>query len=102
MGYDTTYTEYHLTPNGWVEGNWWSNEPPQNSAPPVDRIETWLLKETTHDPYIYRITKDWVLIWKSPDYMEEDRKRMRAKIRNEVVIRPNPFRCKEIDFPIEE
>ena len=101
MGYDSTYTEYHLTPRGWVEGSWAANKQPQStSPPPEDRIETWIEKETTHDTYISKPTREWKLIWASPDYSEEERKKMRANIRNEVVTRIKQFGHQVVDFPI--
>ncbi len=100
MGYDTTYTEYHLTPRGWIEGAWAVNEPPKDSPPPPeDRIETWLEKESSHDTYSSKPQREWKLLWASPNYAEEERKQLRAKARNEVVTEPNRTKRLFWNFP---
>lgn len=86
MGTDTTYTEWHLTLRGWIQGNWGVHYPPETShTPPEDRIETWLEKETTHDVYSSKPLREWKRIWESPDHTEYERKDLRAKIRTPPV-----------------
>ncbi len=100
MGYDTTYTEYHLTARGWIEGAWAVDQPPTHSPPPpADRIETWLLKETTHDTYVSKPVQEWELLWASPHYLEEERRQLRAKVYNEIVTEPNRLIRIQRHFP---
>jgi len=90
MGYDTTYTEYHLTPRGWIQGAWAvGREPTDTSPPPEDRIETWLQVETTHDTYIGKPSREWKLLWESDQHSEEEREHLRDKARNNVVTDTN-------------
>jgi hypothetical protein len=96
MGYDTTYTEYHLTPRGWIQGAWDANKLPIESTPPEDRIETWLQEETTHDTYPGKPTRDWKLLWIQPNHSEEERKNLRAKFRKSSVLDSRRL-C--LDFP---
>ena len=82
MGTDTTYVEWHLTPRGWVHGDWSANSPLQSiTPPPNDRVETWIVKEESHDVYSSRPHKEWSLVWSSPEYTEADRRKLRAQIR---------------------
>ena len=100
MGTDTTYAEWHLTPRGWVEGDWSvSCPPPQSTTPPMDRIETWQVKETSHDVYPTRPQREWKLVWASPENTEADRKKLRAKTRTPANESTNPRRA-FWDFPL--
>ncbi|MCA9422698.1 MAG: hypothetical protein KC592_16890 [Nitrospira sp.] len=80
MGTDTVNSRFHLTPEGWIEGGWAANQQITNPAPPPnDCIETWEEKEQSHDYYSSGLSRDWKLIWASQDYSEEERKKFRAK-----------------------
>ena len=103
MGYDTTYSEYHLTPRGWIQGAWAVEKPPTDSSPlPEDRIETWLLKETTHDIHIGKLQREWTQLWKSFELSEEQRRRLRARARDDVVTEPNGTQQFFCIFPHKE
>ncbi len=74
MGRDTTFTEYHLTQRGWMEGAWAVDKPPENlHPPPENRIETWRVNETSHDTYPQKPIPEWERIWVSAGWPEEDK-----------------------------
>ena len=86
MGTDTIYSRYYLTPRGWIEGDWAANRPIEvSNTPPDDCIETWELKEQSHDSYPTRPTRDWEFVWVSEDYSEEDRKKFRAEAKERAT-----------------
>ena len=90
MAYDTTYTEYHLTPRGWIHGAWAVDEPPTDTSPPLeDCIEIWLQVEATNDTYPGKPAREWKLLWASDQYSKEEREQLRAKARKSVVTDPN-------------
>ena len=50
MSRDIVHVQWHLTPRGWVRGDWSANEPLESrTPPPADRVETWVTTETTYD-----------------------------------------------------
>ncbi len=74
--------EWHLTPRGWVRGNWSINKPLELKVPPpADRIETWVKIETTQGFQYTHAQKGWSLAWISPQYSDAERRRFRAIVR---------------------
>ncbi|MGC4096845.1 MAG: hypothetical protein QM706_06990 [Nitrospira sp.] len=97
MSKDIVHIEWHLTPIGWVRGNWCINKPFESSVrPPADRIETWVKTETTDDRNFVQTKKEWSLRWVSSQYTEADRKALRAIIRKPAPNTDNP----KDDFPL--
>lgn len=72
--------EWHLTPSGWVPGDWSANDEPiePKMLPPVDRIETWETTVTSYDGQVTKVKMDWALIWASPQHSEAERRGLRA------------------------
>ena len=72
--------EWHLTPSGWVPGDWSANDEPiePKMPPPVDRIETWETTVTSYDGQVTKVKTDWALIWASPQHSEAERRGLRA------------------------
>ena len=82
MSKDIIHTEWHLTPRGWVRGDWSANEPLEsNVPPPADRIETWVTTETTYDMQFAKAQREWTRTWASSQHSEVERTAMRASIR---------------------
>lgn len=74
--------EWHLTPRGWVRGNWSTNKPLEMKVPPPpDRIETWVRIEIAHEFRYAPTQKGWSLTWFSPEHSEAERRRLRAIVR---------------------
>lgn len=73
MSFDSTDDEYHLTPNGWVEGTHYCyREADKIIARPVDTVGKWVRKMRQSSSFApEHIT--WELIWTSPDYSESER-----------------------------
>ena len=73
--------EWHLTPRGWVLGDWFPNDEPSEPKmlPPVDRIETWCTIETSYDGWTTKAQTEWTLIWASPEHSETERQVLRAR-----------------------
>ena len=79
MASDNLWTEYHLTPHGWVEGTerFFQNVTKKVERP-QDAVETW-------QQHIYQ-RSDWSpeettvsMIWHDPSKSEEERKHLRDK-----------------------
>jgi hypothetical protein len=99
MGYDRTFTEYHLTLRGWIAGACTEDNPPTEfPPPPEDRIETWMESEVSHDVYP-GITRSWELLWVSPDYSEDQRKQIRAEARDQVITDSSGIKRVFWNFP---
>jgi len=100
MSKDIVHVEWHLTPRGWVRGDWSANEPLySNVLPPADRVETWVTTETTYDMQFAKTQREWSLAWASPQYSEVERAALRASIR---VLAPESETARPIpsDFPL--
>ncbi|MGC4098939.1 MAG: hypothetical protein QM706_17660 [Nitrospira sp.] len=103
MATEITRVEWHLTPRGWVRGNWGINVPLGNNLPvPVDRIETWLTIETIPAEDRAPKQKDWNLVWVSPLHSEMDRKHLRATIRKPAPGYESRKEGTHWDFPSSE
>ncbi|UVT20098.1 MAG: hypothetical protein H8K03_20355 [Nitrospira sp.] len=82
MRIETFHVEWHLTPRGWVRGNWSTDKPlALKISPPDDRIETWVKIEITHDRQYSRTHMEWSLTWTSPQYSELMKQAFRTRIR---------------------
>ena len=79
MSCDRTTSEYHLTPNGWIEGTDKVYDHIQKKVePPIDRVETWerrMIQSYSFSPE--QVT--WHCIWKSPDYTDKERAELTTK-----------------------
>lgn len=74
MRTDTVHVEWHLTPRGWVLGDWSANEPLElRTLPPDDREETWVKTETRHGVSFALLRTTWSFKWSSPHHNEADR-----------------------------
>ena len=79
---DIVHFQWHLTPRGWVRGDWSANEPLEpRTPPPADRVETWVTTETTYDMQFANTQWEWSRAWASPQHSEEERTAMRANLR---------------------
>ena len=82
MSKDIVHFEWHLTPRGWVRGDWSANEPlHSNINPPADRVETWVTTETTYDMQFANAQREWSLLWASLQHSDAERAAMRANVR---------------------
>jgi hypothetical protein len=100
MSKDIVHFEWHLTPRGWVRGDWSANDPLESSVPPpADRVETWMTTETTYDMQFEKAKREWSLTWASSQHSEGERKALRASIR---VLAPESETARPIpsDFPL--
>lgn len=101
MATDLICVEWHLTPRGWVQGNWSINKPRMlESPPPKDGVETWMKTQIILDSDYSRTQHLWSLTWASPDLSEADRKALRATIREPAPESDSP-EATSLDFPIE-
>ncbi|MDK2742899.1 MAG: hypothetical protein NDI90_08280 [Nitrospira sp. BO4] len=97
----TIQIEWHLTPRGWVNGDWSAQGPlTPRSSPPEDRVETWVKSEVCQPTTFVPLEIKWSLVWASPHHSEIDRKVLRAKIRTVVVGPNNPSEVYG-EFPLE-
>ena len=99
MSKDIVHIEWHLTPRGWVRGDWSANEPLQSKVPPpADRVETWVTTETTYDMQFAKAHREWSLTWASSQD-EVERAALRASVR---VLAPESETARPIplDFPL--
>jgi hypothetical protein len=73
--------EWHLTPRGWVLGDWSPNGicTETKTPPPVDRIETWVTTETSYDGWVTKAQTEWAPIWASPQHGEAERQILRSR-----------------------
>ena len=101
MAADLICVEWHLTPRGWIKGNWSINKPLMlESSPPNDGVETWLETQIIPDSDYSRMQHLWSLSWASPELSEKDRKTLRAAIRNPA---PESEQASSLlEFPTEE
>ncbi|CUS37315.1 hypothetical protein COMA2_30204 [Candidatus Nitrospira nitrificans] len=100
MSKDIVHFEWHLTPRGWVRGDWSANEPLHSRVPPpADRLETWVTTETTYDMQFAKADRKWSLAWASAQHSELERRTLRGRIR---VLAPESETAKPIpsDFPL--
>lgn len=100
MSKDIVHFEWHLTPRGWVRGDWSANEPLEsNVPPPADRVETWVTTEITYDMQFAKAERKWSLAWASPQHSEVERTALRASIRG---LAPESETAKPVptDFPL--
>ena len=101
MRTSTIQIEWHLTPKGWVSGDWSGNGPvTSRSNPPEDRIETWVKSEVCQAVTFVPLEINWALVWASPNHSDADRKALRARIRK-VVLGPNNPSKVYGEFPLE-
>jgi len=73
MSIDSTSTEYHLTPNGWITGTFSFYGNPQGKIidRPHDTVETWI----EHEKQMHinsAVTKTFKRIWKNSDILETE------------------------------
>jgi hypothetical protein len=102
MSKDIVHFQWHLTPRGWVRGDWSANEPLEfRTPPPADRVETWVTTETTYDMQFAKAHKEWTLTWASPEQNEEERTALRSTIRTPAPESENPS-LKTWDFPLNQ
>jgi hypothetical protein len=97
---DIVHFEWHLTPRGWVRGDWSANEPLHSRVPPpADRVETWVTTEITYDMQFAQAERKWALAWASAQHSELERTALRASIRG---LAPESETAKPIptDFPL--
>lgn len=97
----TIQIEWHLTPRGWVNGDWSGDGPVKpRSKPPEDRIETWVKSEIYQAITFVPLEVNWSLVWASPHHCDIDRKALRSKMR---TVAPGPNNPAEVygEFPIE-
>jgi hypothetical protein len=100
MSKDIVHVEWHLTPRGWVRGDWSANEPLESDVPPpADRVETWVTTETTYDMQFAKAQTEWSLTWVSSQHREVERSALRASVR---VPAPESETTKStpVDFPL--
>ena len=100
MSKDIVHVEWHLTPRGWVRGDWSANEPLQSDVPPpADRVETWVTTETTYDMQFAKAQREWSLAWASPQHSDTERGALRASVRG---LAPESETAKPVpqDFPL--
>jgi hypothetical protein len=79
MSQDRTEREYHLTPIGWMAGNFWVyGTLTEEKSAPSDRVETWI--EEIDDPsgWASEIVT-WKPVWVSPDVTNETRADLNQK-----------------------
>jgi hypothetical protein len=100
MSKDIVHFEWHLTPRGWVRGNWSANEPLHVEVPaPADRVETWVTTETTYNMQFAKAQREWSLAWASPQHGDDERAALRASVRGlapeSETAKPAPQ-----DFPL--
>ena len=101
MATDHVCVEWHLTPRGWVQGNWSINKPlAPELTPPDDRVETWVKSQTTPNSDFSRTQIQWSLTWTSPEHSEADRQTLRANTRYLALDCENPP-ATSWDFPLE-
>jgi hypothetical protein len=101
MSKDIVHFEWHLTPRGWVRGDWSANEfLESNVPPPADRVETRMTTETTYDVQFAKAQREWTRTWASSQHSEHERTALRAIIRvlapESETVRPIPS-----DFPLK-
>ena len=79
MSCDSTDDEYHLTPNGWVDGtHYYYGKATKPIDPPKDRVETWVRQ--MRQSYSYAAEHiTWKHIWTSPDYSESEMRALKEK-----------------------
>ena len=93
--------EWHLTPRGWVQGNWSINKPLiLESPPPQDGVETWMKTQIILDSDYSRTQYLWSLTWASPKHSEADLKSLRATIR-EPAPESESLDATSLDFLLE-
>jgi len=79
MSCDNTNDEYHLTPNGWVEGtHYYDGIPDEIVACPKDAIETWVRKMTQSISFAPERIK-WELTWTSPVYSDSEKAEIKKR-----------------------
>ena len=79
MSVDHTEDEYHLTPHGWVHGTYkFYGHADKIIDPPEDRVETWVRDMKQSHPFAKELIT-WECIWKSPDYSDDDKKKLWAR-----------------------
>ncbi len=101
MSKDIVHFLWHLTPRGWVRGDWSANEPLHpKTPPPADRVETWMTTETTYDMQFDKTHKQWTMTWASPEQSEAERTALRATIRMPAPESEKP-RMTSWDFPLD-
>ena len=101
MSTDTIHVEWHLTPRGWVHGDWSANQPLLSTAePPDDRIETWLKSETRNAASFAPLQTTWSLLWACPHYSEANRKALRQQTRTLAGMLTNTLKIFET-IPLE-
>lgn len=97
---DHVRVEWHLTPRGWVRGDWSINKPLGGEfQPPDDRVETWVRTETSLDADFSRTQDQWSLTWTSPESSEADRTVMRATVRHPAP-ESESSKATSWDFPV--
>lgn len=73
------HLEWHLTPRGWVCGDWSAKEPvTPRTPPPEDRVETWVITATPYTNLCVPAQKQWTLVWASSQHSEAQRRALRA------------------------
>ena len=81
MSVDSSETEWHLTPQGWVAGtSRFYGKPDKDGEiePPQDRVETWVSKTYQRSAWSSE-ERTWRRIWFDANLPEEDRNALRAK-----------------------
>lgn len=77
--------EYHLTPLGWVEGNFYVRGSLAREIPvPLNRIMT-IVQENASDPLYEELKTSWRQGWKSPEHTREQI----SRLLNEFGHRPS-------------
>ena len=78
MSVDRTTDEWHLTSNGWVQGNYYVYHKLQREekTPPEHRVETWN-RETSqsHSNALEEVW--WDCVWVSPGHSQKERDALR-------------------------
>lgn len=78
MSVDRTAREYHLTPEGWIQGSYsyYGKVQGEEVARPQNAVETWTLESEQSSIYSQDVYQ-WVLIWHDSSMPEEERERIR-------------------------
>lgn len=86
MAFDRTRDEWHLTPEGWVQGtSYYFGKPQREVAPPRNRIETWKRDQEQASSYARHEDISWSRVWKSKKFTEAKCDKIRAKFLDQLV-----------------